>query len=329
VTDQRQWSRLRLLLDYLAVSTPASVADWQEWHITPIGGGANNRLFRATSEQADLAIKFTIRDARDRAGREYQALQALAASGLDIAPRAVLLDRDRYDLPVVVQTWLAGESISSPPATDADWQALLAHFVAAHTLTPTSVTCALPAAVLTMENAAAGRQRIAEQVVRLPLVEQPAALREIIGRLERARFPDWPTPPLALTRCDANISNFVRRPDAWASVDWEYSGWGDPALDITDLLTHPAYQPLPDARREWVIAHYSAMRDDATIALRIRVYTCLMLVWWVVRFARLRYETPRGLDNRLVNRPADWQATFEAHLADYARAALAALDDFR
>ncbi|MGN6696911.1 MAG: aminoglycoside phosphotransferase family protein, partial [Thermomicrobiales bacterium] len=243
MTDQRQSPRLRPLLDYLAASAPASATDWQDWPIAPIGGGANNRLYRASNRQADLAIKFTIRDARDRAGREYQALQALAASGLDIAPRAVLLDRDRYDLPVVVQTWLAGESISSPPATDADWQALLAHFAAAHTLTPACVTCALPAAVLTMESAAAGRQRIAEQGARLPLVAPPAALRDVLGRLERARFPDWPTPPMALTRCDANITNFVRRPGGWASVDWEYSGWGDPALDITDLLTHPAYQP--------------------------------------------------------------------------------------
>ncbi|MGN6759108.1 MAG: phosphotransferase [Thermomicrobiales bacterium] len=326
--SQCQPPRLQPLLDYLAAGTRASVASWQDWHITPIGGGANNRLYRATSEHADLAIKFTLRDARDRAGREYHTLHALAASDLDIAPRAVLLDRDRYDLPVVVQTWLAGESISSPPATDADWQALLAHFAAAHTLTPACVTCALPAAVLTMESAAAGRQRIAEQGARLPLVAPPAALRDVLGRLERARFPDWPTPPMALTRCDANITNFVRRPGGWASVDWEYSGWGDPALDITDLLTHPAYQPLPATRRDWVIAHYSATRNDATIALRIRVYTCLRLAWWVVRYARLLHEAPRGLDARLVARPADWQATFEARLADYARAALTALDDF-
>jgi aminoglycoside phosphotransferase (APT) family kinase protein len=327
--SQCQPPRLQPLLDYLAAGTPASAASWQDWHITPIGGGGNNRLYRASDGQADLAIKFTLRDARDRAGREYHTLQALAASGLDIAPRAVLLDRDRYAQPVVVQTWLAGECISSPPATDADWQALVTHLAAAHTLTPANATCSLPAAVLAMESAAAGRQRIAEQGARLPLAEQPAELRDVIGRLERARFPGWPAPALALTRCDPNISNFVRRPDGWSSVDWEYSGWGDPAFDIADLLTHPAYQPLPAARREWIIARYSATRDDATIALRIRVYTCLMLVWWVARFARLLYETPRGLDDRLAARPADWQATFEAHLADYARAASAALDDFR
>ena len=63
MTDQRQSPYLRPLLDHLAASAPASAADWQDWRITPIGGGANNRLYRATSDQADLAIKFTIRDA--------------------------------------------------------------------------------------------------------------------------------------------------------------------------------------------------------------------------------------------------------------------------
>lgn len=35
-----------------------------------VGGGANNRLFRATGSDGDWAIKFTKRDERDRAGRE-------------------------------------------------------------------------------------------------------------------------------------------------------------------------------------------------------------------------------------------------------------------
>src|SRR5216117_2899044 len=55
------------LLDHLGSSTADS--EWHEWRITRVAGLGNNLLFRATGLTHDLAIKFTIRDARDRAGR--------------------------------------------------------------------------------------------------------------------------------------------------------------------------------------------------------------------------------------------------------------------
>jgi len=58
---------------------------WQRWRIARLTGGANNRLYRATGDKGEFAIKFTLRDARDRAGREYHALAALQRAG-----RAVL-----------------------------------------------------------------------------------------------------------------------------------------------------------------------------------------------------------------------------------------------
>src|SRR5512139_1869716 len=107
-------AELRPLLDHLARSRPREEGLWPDWRITPIGGGRNNLLYRATGAAGDLAVKFTLRDARDRAGREYGALLALQAAGLDLAPVPVLLDRKRYPLPVVVQTWLPGEVSAAP-----------------------------------------------------------------------------------------------------------------------------------------------------------------------------------------------------------------------
>ena len=94
------------LLDWLAVAGP-SVGEWRGWRYLPVTGGANNRIVRVTSASQDLAIKWTIRDARDRAGREYHALAALRDAGLTIAPEPILLDRDHYPQPVMVATWLA------------------------------------------------------------------------------------------------------------------------------------------------------------------------------------------------------------------------------
>jgi len=43
---------------------------WEDWQFTPITDGYTNRLYRSTNPQHDLAIKFTLRDQHDRAGRE-------------------------------------------------------------------------------------------------------------------------------------------------------------------------------------------------------------------------------------------------------------------
>ena len=55
------------LLQYLEAVVPASAHVWAEWTITPITGGANNLLYRVTNGQDDYAVKFTVRDERNRA----------------------------------------------------------------------------------------------------------------------------------------------------------------------------------------------------------------------------------------------------------------------
>jgi thiamine kinase-like enzyme len=307
------------LLDHLGSSAAVADGEWRDWHITCVAGAGNNLLFRATGGAHDLAIKFTIRDARDRAGREYDALRALQQAGLAIAPVPLWLDRHRYAQPVVVQSWLEGTVLVVPPAGDDEWQCLLDHYLAIHTLTPAS-GIVLPQAVLNMHSAADGLARIRQQLAYMPALEQPAALHELIRNVEAARLPDWPTPPSALCRVDPNTLNFVRQPNAWASVDWENAGWGDPAYEIADLITHPAYLDVPPERLEWLIDAYCAScGDDSSAATRLRVYRLLMLIWWVARLARTLYEVPRGGDRRLVERPEGWldemRAKYERYLA--------------
>jgi hypothetical protein len=122
-TSQQQIDlALRPLLAHLASIEVTEYEHWQDWRIRRIGGGWNNLLYRATSPSGDLAVKFTIRNQRDRAGREYLALTALQQAGLSIAPRPILLDRDHYSQPVVVMTWLPGTPLSRPPTADAEWK---------------------------------------------------------------------------------------------------------------------------------------------------------------------------------------------------------------
>ena len=97
---------LASLLQHFTIARPTASETWRGRHILPITGGANNLVYHATHQPEDYAVKFTMRDERDRAGREPAALSALQQAGLHIAPEPIWLDRERYTQPVVVQSWI-------------------------------------------------------------------------------------------------------------------------------------------------------------------------------------------------------------------------------
>lgn len=303
---------LLALIAYLDRHPVVGIQTWRDWQITPIQGGANNLLYRVAHPTGNYAVKFTIRDDRDRAGREYAALTAIADVGAPIAPRAVLLDQVHYRQPVVVQTWLDGITPTAPPATAEAWEKLLDLYCQIHAITPQRTAVALPAATLNANSGAAGTTLIAQHLARIPAHERPRSLRAICAWLEQWAPPQWPAPPRALCHVDSNWRNFIYRADGWAAVDWENSGWGDPAFEWAELITHPAYADVCDAPWERLILTYAERMDDRTAVQRIAVYTAIMRIWWVVRWARYLYEAPRGLDVRLADRPPTWLADARA-----------------
>jgi len=246
---------------------------------------------------------------------------ALQQAGLDLAPEPILVDRTSFAQPVVVQSWLTGEVHTVPPTTDEVWYRLLQHFAQIHTVTPDKVTTSIEAAVLNAHTAPAACANVQQQLARIPIDAQPAAAQTLIARFTATSFPVWQPPPLVLCRVDPNILNFIQRSDSWASVDWENSGWGDPAFEIADLITHVAYMHVPATRWDWVIDTYCKLVDNPATAARIQVYRQIQTVWWVVRLLRYLYEVPRDLDQRMVAPPADWQADIQAKYEHYLQAA--------
>jgi aminoglycoside phosphotransferase (APT) family kinase protein len=317
-------STIRPLLDCLASGARQKDGRLRDWRITPIAGGRNNLLYRATSPDADLAVKFTVRDERDRAGREYSALAALREAGLSIAPEPILLDRTHYHQPVVVQSWLEGEVTETPPSTDDEWQRLAQHLASIHTVTPDRVRQQLPWTTVNADTAEEGMWRVRERAARIPIEAQPASLRALLARFEASRFPEWPQAPVTLCRLDNNITNYIRRPGQWASVDWEYSGWGDPAFDVANLMTHVTLRDVAPSRWKWVVDRYCGLVEDESAAVRIQVYYDILLVWWCARLACYLHEIPTGQDRRLADWPAGWQADIQAKYEHYLGVAEAA-----
>jgi thiamine kinase-like enzyme len=126
---------------------------------------------------------------------------------------------------------------------------------------------------------------------------------------------------VTLCRLDNNITNYVQRAGRWASVDWEYSGWGDPAFDVANLLTHVAYVDISASRRASAASLYCDLAQDEPALIRIQTYCQILEVWWTLRLARYLYELPRGLDRRLVDWAPGWQADIDAKYRHYLRLA--------
>ncbi len=316
------------LLQSLCEQPPHKARLYGEWLISPVAGGANNRLLRASGPQGDYALKFMRNDARNRAGREYAALCAIwecrNRHAAPLAAEPVLLMRD-LPYPLVIQRWLIGKVLQTPPRHDADWLMLLEHYAAIHCIKPEHTSMQLPASALNFSSVAHGKQVVHEHVALLPASEQSPNLLSLVARLDAWHAPEWPAPAPALCRTDANFRNIIRRPGGWASVDWENSGWGDPAFEMADLITHVAYLEVAQARWEWVRDTYAQLAGDANTCQRINGYVVILLVWWVVRMARYRYEMPRGLDTRLVALAEDWEVEMIAKQQHYIGAADIAL----
>ena len=341
--------QLELLLDYLAPQARTMPEhDWQGWHLQRISGGMNKIVLRASraeaedgagdaagdgagdgaGDEADIAIKFTWPDGRDRAGHEFSALCLLDRLHLKLAPRPLYFSDTRYAQPVVVQTWLAGEVRAGLPATPDEWHCLLAHLRAVHQVTPdmsgrVGITLSRanlsPASPLTLVHLA--HALIAD----MPGDELTPELIQVMRHLDRAHL-SGETESTALIRCDPNTPNFIRRSDGWRSVDWEYSGWGDPAFTIGEMLAHPKYLGLDEATWAWVIDAYcaGAKVGDTVTPARIAAYRTAMLAWWAAKCEQNMWLNAKHAGGRLVPLPADWRKQTLDLRARYIAAALSA-----
>ena len=298
------------------------------WDTRQISGGANGLVYYARDEDIEVAVKFSAVDAYDRAGREYDALRVLHKAAPQLAPRPLLLERQLCKQPVIVQSWLSGEVSATLPQTDEAWTRLLEHYAALARIRPQSTDVRLKRTVLNASSFDEAMELVRGQLVRLPEPSVHDGLEKLARQLFATRGPAWPRPADALCRGDSNLTNFVRHENGWRSLDWEYGGWGDPAFEIAELIMHPAYTDVSSERWDWSILRYSEWTGDDGAPERIRMYLVALSVWWVVRFARYRYEVPRGLDRRLVAFSDDFLPKVERQYDDYCRRAEELLEGY-
>lgn len=322
-TNDQIADRLKPILGHLAQNLKHqtnSAQAFEQWQITPVSGGMNNLIYQISGPDDHFAVKFLIKDERFRAKREYYGLLAVQQAGLDLAPKPILLDDDSYRQPVVVQQWVEGERLDAIPANDLEWTNLIDHFLSIHSIKQTKANAHLPSAVINCNDITAGFALVGQHLAMIPATERPASLTTLVDRFRKTSYPTWPAITEVLCRVDANTLNFIKTKSGWKSVDWENCGWGDPAFEVADILTHPAYEAMSQSRWQWLIDAYCQKSTDPTMAQRIQVYLTVMLVWWVVRLVRYKVEIPSGQDQRLtqtLQNQAEWATKRNAQYQHY------------
>ncbi|MBN1579936.1 MAG: aminoglycoside phosphotransferase family protein [Anaerolineae bacterium] len=285
-----------------------------------VTGGANNALYQVVLDGQQYAFKLCVADERRRAAREYGVLDLLASAGADLAPQPVLLDESCavVPFPTVVYRWLPGKSLG-PLLTIGQLRSLLESVQRIHAIRQdTFGRDSLLDAWFHWFDFEPYLNELDDFLARyggwLAIHnEDGPVLRDRLARLvdgcaetlaRTAVDPGRGCFSACLCRVDPNLANSVwdgKETLRW--VDWEYSGWGDPALDLADLRWHAALDGLSETQHAWLRNNYVRPADDPGFEARLAAWDCLLSTRWPFLILRVLWSAYHGSDRVRLTRP--------------------------
>ena len=323
-------------LDVVAAAHAAGAGAWSGRGVAVhrVTGGANNALYRVEAGRQSYACKLCVADERKRAAREYGTLRLLRAAGLDVAPQPLWLDESCTILsyPTVVYRWLPGEPLG-PSLTHGQLAAVLESVQQMHALRPCDhERFDLPTACLQWFDFPPYLAHLRDMLNQYGpwLRTTTPDGQELWGRLARlvdrcalafastSVNPGRGHFPLGLCRADQNLANGIWGEDGrlrW--VDWEYSGWGDPALDLAELRWHAALADLSPAQHAWLRHGYRRPADDASFDERLAVWDRFVVTHWPFLVLRRLWSEYNGPDRARLSQLSADPAALRARLVRF------------
>ena len=330
MSEARGWLRA------VAAAYAAGADAWTEDGVTVhrVTGGFNNALYRVDIVGQRYACKLCVADECRRAAREYAALRLLQAAGLDIAPRPLWLDDSCtiVPFPAVAYRWLPGQPLSPSP-TAQQLASLLDSFQRLHALQAgDSEEYDLPEAWSHWFDFELYLAELREFLAKYGswLADSDPDGRNLRDRLAQlvdgcaevvttaAVSPGRESVPLRLCRVDPNLKNTVWGGDGQVRwVDWEFSGWGDPALDLAELRWHAASVEMSEAQHAWLRDNYRRPADDHSFEKRLAMWDHLRATRWPFLILRWLWSEHHGPDRVRLTRPAADLAELRARLVRF------------
>ena len=249
--------------------------------LQPLSGGMNNALYRLWHDGRELCLKLHVVDDRRRAGREWATLTLLARRGHPRAPDPVWRS-PRDDRPAIAMTFVGGEPLGDAHLQPAQLDAIAEALADLYSITPADVREPI-AEVATPARAMLRRVRAdwaAPDAAANPARQHDAQLWQ-----SWAHGPDPETllrPPTqrVFGRGDPSLANLLWNGTRVALLDFEYSGWTDPAYELADLVEHPRSRGTPDAT--WY-AFVDRFALDPSAVIRHRAARRMLALFWLAR----------------------------------------------
>lgn len=276
------------------------------FHLDPVTGGGNNRVFRVEAANGTFILKVYFRhaaDPRDRLNAEFDFGHFAWLHGIRSLPRPITRSRSRG---MAVYEHIAGRRLVPGEVTRGHLAEASAFSTAVNTHRGDPRAARLPEAAEACFSIAAHLECVARRIDRLAAIDVDAPLGRTASVLVSRRLsPAWEgvraavldaardaaeTPLAAADRClspsDFGFHNAILAPDdRLRFFDFEYAGWDDPAKMVCDFFCQPAV-PVPRVHLpDFVQAVEAAWpdRDDfaGRVALLLPVYElkwcCIML----------------------------------------------------
>lgn len=296
-----------------------------------VRGGANNAMYRLRDNGGEYACKLCVADERHRAQREYASLRLLERAGLDIAPQPILIDESCAVLPfpVVSYRWIEGKTLA-PPLSDVQLSAVLQSIQSFHALAPENSSdsnlCDAWFHWFSFDPYLAELNKFLHEYGEW-LVLNDVDGRGIFTRLERlvercvatvtrSRVdPSRESTSIRLSHVDPNLANAIwdeHQRLRW--VDWEYSGWGDPALELADLRWHIALENMTEEQHAWFRTRYQRPAGDDEFEERLGIWDRILVTRWTFLIARMLWIAHNGPDRVRLTMPVENSADTRSRL---------------
>jgi hypothetical protein len=273
------------------------------FRLEPLSASGNNRVFTLHCDGETLVLKWYFHDptdTRDRLGAEYAFLEHAWTVGLRCIPQPLGKDLSTH---LALYEFVEGYKLEANQVDEsamrqaAQFLALLngpQSRAAATALPEASEACFSVAAHFEMVDARLARlvympvesdvdRAAAEFVSQLTSYWSGTKVRLLEDCAALGLSPDATLPAghRCLSPSDFGFHNALVRPDgSLCFIDFEYSGWDDPAKAVGDFFSHPGVA-VPHAQFEPFLAQALAPFELAhTMAARVRLLEPISKVKW-------------------------------------------------
>jgi hypothetical protein len=244
-----------------------------------LAGGRKNRVFAWDGPDGEVCLKLYRSDARDRAGREHQALVHLAESGITAAPQPLWHDPDP-ELPVVATTMLPGQAVPELSEPVSALRAVVGVLTELRTVPvgPFADTRRIGSAKDVVQRLVGTWSGQLDDHADDPHTYNMRPLLDAWSARGDAEILLEPAPRI-LSRGDSNLMDWLWDGTDAGVVDWEFAGYSDAAYDAAELVEHLSARAIDDAW--WISSLPDLGIDDETSRRRFLAAQRTVALRWL------------------------------------------------